>query len=62
MTDPIWTLEARDSVMLEVVTSLFNLSPEAVRREIAQAHEITVLAIAAKGIDYSKLDKALTPQ
>ncbi len=62
MTDPIWTLEARDSVMLEVVTSLFNLSPEAVRREIAQAHEITVEAIAAKGIDYSKLDKALTPQ
>ncbi|MBS1676382.1 MAG: hypothetical protein JST08_03250 [Actinobacteria bacterium] len=59
---PIWTLEARDSVMLEVVSSLFNLSPEQMRREIKAMHETTVAAIAAKGIEYGELGNALTPQ
>jgi len=61
-TLPIWTLEARDSVMLQVVTAQFNLTPAQVREEIKRAHEVTVEAIAAKGISYRELRGALTPQ
>lgn len=62
MAEPIWTLEARDSVMLEVVTSYFELSPEAIRAEINRAHEVTIEAIAAKGVAYKDLRNALVPQ
>src|SRR6185295_9593104 len=59
---PIWTLEARDSVMLDVVTSEFDMSPEQVRTEIRSLHLNTVARLAAKGIDYGELRNALTPQ
>jgi hypothetical protein len=59
---PIWTLEARDSVMLDVVTSEFDLSPEQVRTEIRSLHSSTIAKLAAKEIDYGELRKALTPQ
>lgn len=65
MTDadlPIWTLDARDSVMLEVVTSEFDLSPEQIRTEIRSLHLSTVARLAAKAIDYRELRNALTPQ
>ena len=61
-TLPIWTLEARDSVMLQVVTAQFKLTPAQVREEINQAHKLTIEAIAAKGVSYGELRKALTPQ
>ncbi|MGN6202146.1 MAG: hypothetical protein ACTHNY_07050 [Solirubrobacterales bacterium] len=48
--------------MLEVIRSQFDLSPAVMRREIEQALEITVDAIAAKGVQYSKLKNALIPQ
>lgn len=48
--------------MLEVITSYFDLSPEAVRKEIQTAHEVTVDAIAEKGISYKSLRNALIPQ
>lgn len=48
--------------MLDVIRDTFELSPERMRCEIRKMHLVTVEAIAAKGIDYRKLDKALTPQ
>ena len=62
MTDAIWTLEARDSVMLELMTSYFDLSDEVVRSEIWGALETTVDALKAKGVSYEKLRNALVPQ
>lgn len=62
MADPIWTLEARDSVMLEVVTSYFELSPDAVRAEIRSGHEIAIEALAEKGVAYADLRNPLVPQ
>jgi hypothetical protein len=62
MSEPIWTLEARDSVMLEVMASYFDLSPEAIRAEIGQAHRLTIEAIAAKGVPYGRLRNALVPR
>lgn len=62
MPNPIWTLEARDSVMLDVVTSYFEMSPEQIRREIAAMQDATIAAISAKGVDYGELRNALTPQ
>jgi hypothetical protein len=59
---PIGTLQARDSVMLDVVTSEFDLSPEQVRTEIRFLHSSTVAKLAAEGIDYRELRNALTPQ
>jgi hypothetical protein len=48
--------------MLEVVSSEFNLTPEQIRQEIQRALKLTVAAIAAKGVAYSELRNALTPQ
>src|SRR5262245_55130109 len=62
MGEPIWTLEARDSVMLEVISSYFELGPEAMRAEIQRAHRLTIDAIAAKGVAYGDLRNALVPQ
>jgi hypothetical protein len=59
---PIWTLEARDSVMLEVAQSFFELSEERMRDEILHAHRLTVEALAEKAVSYRSLRNALTPQ
>ena len=48
--------------MLEVIRSYFNLSPDAIRREILRAHDVTVEAIGHKGVEYKSLRNALTPQ
>lgn len=62
MTDSIWTLEARDSVLLEVMASYFDLSDEVVRNEIWGARQFTVDALEMKGISYKDLRNALVPQ
>jgi hypothetical protein len=38
---PIWTLNARDSILLDFVSDYFNLSDRQMRREILNAHEAT---------------------
>lgn len=58
----IWTLDARDSVMLEVIAKLDNLSDDEMQREILAAHKLTIDFLAAKGVDYSRLRTALVPQ
>jgi hypothetical protein len=59
---PIWTLEARDSVMLDVVQSYFALSEERMRLEILAAHQLTIETLAEKEVPYRSLRNALTPQ
>jgi hypothetical protein len=60
--NPIWTLEARDSVALEMISSYFNLSDAQMRRTIIEAHEQVQELLTQKGIDYRSLRSALTPQ
>lgn len=62
MTDAIWTLDARDSVMLDVMKSALDLSDEVVRNEILSARQVTVDALSAKGVSYEALRNALVPQ
>ena len=62
VNDSIWTLEARDSVMLEVVASYFDLSDDVVRDEIWRARQTTVDALLTKGVSYEGLRNALVPQ
>lgn len=59
---PIWTLNARDSFLLRVARSHFNLGPTAVQREIEVAYRETVELLGQKGVDYTKLRAALVPQ
>jgi len=59
---PIFTLDARDNVMLEVMRDYFKLSNPVVRREIQAMHRAMVAALASKGITYSELRPALVPQ
>jgi hypothetical protein len=59
---PIWTLNARDSVQLDVVSSMLGLTYAQMRWEIVEAHEALVRMLERKGIDYATLRSALTPQ
>jgi hypothetical protein len=59
---PIWTIEARENVMLDVISSDFGLSPERMQNEIRAAHSQTVNILASKGVKYEQLRGALTPR
>src|SRR6185295_11419010 len=58
---PIFTLDARDNVLLEVTRDHFKLSTPVIRREIQGMHLVTQKVLASKGIDYSKLRAGLVP-
>lgn len=58
----IHTVDARDNIMLQFVRDQFDVSPAVMHREIRGLHAETVRLLAAKGIDYAKLNKALVPQ
>lgn len=60
--DSIWTLNGRDSIQLDLVRDYFNLHDSRMRREILVAHAATTKILQDKGIEYSGLRKALTPQ
>lgn len=60
--EPIFTLDARDNVMLEVIRDYFKLTNPVVRREIQAMHRAMVEALTSKGLTYSKLRPALVPQ
>ncbi len=62
LTRPIWTLEARDSVMLEVIQSYLGLSDDAIRAEIYDGLRIVVDTLQKKGVAYDDLRSALVPQ
>jgi hypothetical protein len=61
-TIPIWTLEARDSVLLDVMADYFRLSDAQMRNEISSAHAEVIRLLRGKGIDYTALRTALVPQ
>lgn len=58
---PIFTLDARDNVMLEVMRDYFKLSNPAVRREIQAEHLNLQQLLLAKGINYANLKAGLVP-
>lgn len=59
---PIWTLEARDSVFLEVMTEEFSLSDAQIRRLLVSSHEQVIAALSRKGVGYAELKWALMPR
>ena len=58
---PIFTLNARSNVMLEVTRDCFNLSSQQMLREIKGMHRQVVDILSNKNIKYSDLKTALVP-
>ena len=58
---PIFTLDARDNLMLEVMRDYFQLSNLVVRREIQAMHLQLQEVLASKGIKYADLRAGLVP-
>lgn len=58
----IFTLDARDNMLLEVMQDHLNLSSTAMRREIEALHTELERILARKGVSYQKLKSALVPQ
>lgn len=58
----VWTLDARDCLLLDVMAASLALTDAQFRREITGAHAATVEALAAKGIKYADLRNPLVPQ
>jgi hypothetical protein len=58
---PIFTLNARGNIMLEVMRDHFNLSPTVMHREIQGLHLATQEALHSKGIAYAQLKSGLVP-
>jgi len=60
--DTIHTIDARDNVLLDVMQEGFALSSLGVRRAIRAAADDVIAILESKGIAYSDLKSALTPQ
>jgi len=60
-TKPVFTLNARGNVFLEVMRSQFNLSSERMLKEIQSLRQMVVEALALKGLKYEDLKAALVP-
>jgi hypothetical protein len=58
---PIFTLDARGHVMLEVMREYFKLTPEDMHREIQRMHAITQEVLHSKGVAYQQLRSGLVP-
>ncbi|HWG39579.1 MAG TPA: hypothetical protein VN658_03445 [Candidatus Acidoferrales bacterium] len=61
MNFPIFTLDARGNIMLEVTKSYFNLTETQVFREVNAAFSAMLGILKAKKIDYASLKNALVP-
>jgi hypothetical protein len=57
----IWTLDARDSVYLEVITEYFNHSDQMVRRHITESLDSLSDELTSRGLNYKSLKNALIP-
>lgn len=57
----IWTLNARDTVLFDVVKQHFKLSYADLGPELRTIHAATVEMLASKGIRYEELRSALVP-
>lgn len=58
---PIFTLNARDNVMLEFMRGLFKLTTTVMHQEIQGLHIATQEILQSKGIDYAQLKSGLVP-
>jgi hypothetical protein len=58
----IWTLDARDSVLLDVMAASLSLTDAQVRAAIIGSLAETTEVLGAKGIQYVKLRNPLVPQ
>src|ERR1039457_1067721 len=59
---PIWTLDARGNVILEVASDHFDLTSSQIRSTITASHQSLLAILQAKGINYNGLRAALVPQ
>lgn len=59
---PIYTLNARGHILLEIVRDHFGLSGTRMRREILAMHQDTVKILKSKGIRYEELRSGLIPR
>jgi len=59
--DPIFTLDARDNVLLEVTRDYFKVPPDRMRRDIQGMHAELIRILASKGVRYVELRSALVP-
>jgi len=60
--EKIWTIDARDNVMLDVMSETLGLSPERVGSELWRVRAVAADILAAKGVSYQLLRGALTPR
>lgn len=60
-TKPIYTLNARGNIFLEVMRDHFRIGPERMLREIQGLRQMVVDALAIKGLKYETLKSALVP-
>lgn len=60
-SQPIYTLDARENIMLEVMRDYFKLDSNIMRREIQGIHMATQRMLATKGVHYKQLKAALVP-
>lgn len=58
---PIFTLDARDNVMLEVTRDYLKVSPERMRSDLQDMHSKLIKILAKKGVPYNELRGALVP-
>lgn len=58
---PIFTLNSRSHVMLEVLRDHFGIAAPRMRREIQALHRELISILGTKGIDYNSLRAALVP-
>jgi len=59
---PIFTLNARSHVMLEVARDYLKITSPRMRQEIQAAHQEVIQILAEKGIDYASLRSGLVPK
>jgi hypothetical protein len=59
---PIWTLDARNSFLLDIVEEYFGLSAAQIQREILRMHEGLLRTLQARNFRYNDFRNALVPQ
>ena len=62
LTPTIWTLNARDNIVLDVLSSYLGPPSAWMRRAIVTSHRELLSILVSKNIDYRKLRAALVPQ
>jgi hypothetical protein len=58
---PIWTLNGRDNVILDVLSGLLALTDRQTRRVIVGSHDELLRILSGKLVDYTSLRAALVP-